>query len=345
MDVSRTPGSAEAALRLPAETKLRKPQTLVEILMSLGITCLKVTVGYVLLLAVLTAIHFPYQVDEAAPEKAPSITQSYYTDVYAASGDSSKAASGEAPLTEAQSKYVQMAKEVIETERIVPKVTDFVQKYGLQEKRILDVGAGSGYLQDVVKDYVGLDVSSSARRYFHKPFVAASATSMPFRDNEFDAAWSVWVLEHVPKPEQALSEIRRVVKDGGVLYLKPTFACPWWLAQGYQVRPYSDFDIGGKVKKASLNVLASPYYRGASMMPIRWVRKMQTEWAGTPSRLHYTLLEPNYKEYWVADSDAINNLDYYEMLLWFTTRGDECLNCAAEPIWDAGDLVIRIHKK
>jgi len=80
-------------------------------------------------------------------------------------------------------------------------------------------------------------------------------------------------------------------------------------------------------------------------MPIRWVRQMQTTRAGKPSQLRYTVLKPNYKEYWVADSDAINNLDYYEMLLWFTTRGDECLNCEQEPIWDSNELVIRVHKK
>jgi SAM-dependent methyltransferase len=320
---------------IPSDKGERRPVTAVVILADLTKTCMKVLFGYILFLSILTLIHFPYQVDESNPHKAPANTQSYYTEVY--SGDQGNVA-------EADSKYVEMAKIGIETEKIVPKITDFVRLFGLQDKRVLDVGAGSGYLQDVVPNYVGLDISPSAKRYFHKPFVAASATSMPFADNEFDVAWSVWVLEHVPKPEQALSEIRRVVKDGGILYLKPTFSCPWWLAQGYQVRPYSDFGIGGKIKKASLSLLASPYYRGASLMPIRWVRKVQTEWAGGPSRLHYTLLEPNYKEYWVADSDAVNNLDYYEMLLWFTSRGDECLNCEADPIWDAKDLVIRIRK-
>jgi SAM-dependent methyltransferase len=226
----------------------------------------------------------------------------------------------------------------------VPKIEAFAKQYGLATKRVLDVGAGTGYLQDIVPDYVGLDISPSARRYFHKPFVEASATDMPFRDNEFDAAWSVWVLEHVPKPEHALEEIRRVVKDGGVVFLKPAWDCPWWLAQGYEVRPYSAFDTADKIRKASLNILASPYYRGASLMPIRHVRQLQARWSGKPTRLHYRLLEANYKEYWVADSDAVNGLDYFEMLQWFTSRGDECLNCEAEPIWDANELILRIHK-
>jgi SAM-dependent methyltransferase len=336
------PGRAAVSLALPAQKK--KPQTLLEIFKSLGVTGLKVFCGYVILLAVLTAIHFPYQVDELGSPKPRTDAGSFYTGIYSAKVAGQKAAP-EVPAAAEDSKYVKVAREAIKNERIVPKITAFAKQYGLAGKRVLDVGAGTGYLQDIVSDYVGLDISTSARRYFHKPFVEASATDMPFHDNEFDAAWSVWVLEHVPKPEQALVEIRRVVKDGGLLYLKPAWDCPWWYAQGYEVRPYSDFDAIGKVRKASLNVVTSPYYRGASLIPIRFMRQMQARWSGKPTRFHYRLLEPNYEQYWVSDSDAVNGLDYYEMLLWFTSRGDECLNCEAEPLWDANDLILRVHKR
>lgn len=295
-------------------------------------------------MGLLLAIHFPYQVDELGSPKPRNDAGGFYTDIYSAPTGEKNVVSNVAPETD-DSKYVKLAREAIEYQRIVPKVAAFAKQYGLADKHVLDVGAGTGYLQDVVTDYVGLDISPSARRYFHKPFVEASATDMPFRDNEFDALWSVWVLEHVPKPEQALVEIRRVVKDGGLLFLKPAWDCPWWLAQGYEVRPYSDFGVIGKIKKASLNILASPYYRGALLIPTRGLRQIQAGQSGKPTRLHYKLLEPNYDQYWVPDSDAINGIDYYELLLWFTSRGDECLNCSAEPIWDMSDLVLKIHKK
>ncbi len=307
-------------------------------------TGLKVLCGYAVLTALLTAIHFPYQVDELGSPKVRKEADAFYTDIYAAARAGQNAAP-EVPAAAEDSKYVTIARAAIEKNQIVPKITAFAKRYGLTGKRVLDVGAGTGYLQDIVPDYVGLDISPSARRYFHKPFVEASATDMPFRDNAFDALWSVWVLEHVPKPEQALVEIRRVVKDGGVLFLEPAWGCPWWFAQGYEVRPYSDFGAIGKIRKASLNLLASPYYQGVSLIPTRFVRKMQARWWGKPTRFHYHLLEPNYEQYWVADSDAVNGLDYYEMLLWFTSRGDECLNCEAEPIWDFNELILRVHKK
>jgi ubiquinone/menaquinone biosynthesis C-methylase UbiE len=352
----------------------KNPPAIVEMCKSLGATGLKVLYGYLvfsgiclLVVVLLIVIHFPYQVDELGSPRVRKDAGEFYTDIYSAGRagtDAPAAKAGReavpvavpapvsvavsdpspAPASDADSKYVKLAREAIEFQQIVPKITAFARQYGLADKRVLDVGAGTGYLQDVVRNYVGLDISPSARRYFHKPFVEASATDMPFHDNEFDALWTVWVLEHVPKPEQALVEIRRVVKDGGLLYLKPAWDCTWWLAQGYQVRPYSDFDAMGKLRKASLIFEASDNYRGASLIPTRILRQTQVRWSGQPTRFHYKLLQPNYEQYWVPDSDAVNGLDYYEMLLWFTSRGDECLNCDSEPIWDAKELILRVHK-
>jgi len=252
---SSTTGSA--AIKRPKAKK--KQESLAEIFLSVGKGGLKVSAAYVLILTILTLIHFPYHADQDAPPKIKKESGAFYADIYAAPKTASATPETAKP-TEAESRYVQIAAEMVKREGILPRVTGFAKQYGLADKRVLDVGAGTGYLQDVVPNYVGLDISTSARRYFHKPFVEASATDMPFRDNEFDAAWSVWVLEHVPKPEQALNEIRRVVKDGGMLYLKPAWNCAWWMGEGYQVRPYSDFDVQGKIRKASLNLLASPYY-------------------------------------------------------------------------------------
>jgi ubiquinone/menaquinone biosynthesis C-methylase UbiE len=295
-------------------------------------TLLQVVPG---LLSISFLVHFPYHADRVTPPAISPAAGNFYTEIYSDEGEQTADNAAE---------YVKIAQQAIEDHQIVARVTSFVEKFGLRKKRVLDVGAGTGYLQDLVGDYVGLDISAAARSYFHKPFVQASATEMPFRNGEFDAVWSIWVLEHVPKPEQALVEMRRVVKDGGLLYLQPAWNCNPWAAQGYPVRPFDDLSLKGKLIKASLPVVASPFFRQAYIVPTRIVRREYARIFRAPTRLHYTLLEPNYSHYWMSDSDALNDLDFYETMLWFTSRGDECLNCGPNLLLQSDELVIRVHK-
>ena len=47
----------------------------------------------------------------------------------------------------------------------------------------------------------------------------ADATDLPFADRSFDAAYLCWVLEHMPNPAHVLSELRRVLSPGAVVYI------------------------------------------------------------------------------------------------------------------------------
>ena len=322
--------------------------------LGLGKTALRVCVGYLCLLTVLVAIHFPYQVDRLtqAARLDPSSMDpgGYYKKAYAPVTVKEVKAVKEAKqaeperTAEAESSYVKRARSGHESQEMVKHLTEFANQYGLANKKVLDVGAGIGYSQDIVADYTGLDISPTARRYFHKPFIEASATAMPLPDNSYDAVWSIWVLEHVPQPERSLEEVRRVTKDGGLIYMDPAWDCGWWASEGYEVRPFRDFGFSGKVKKASLPLLTSPYYIVAYLIPTRLVRQTAAKLLPGPTRLHYKALKPNYDTCWAEDSDAVNSIDYHEMVLWFTSRGDECLNCG-NPLLEAKELIVRVHKQ
>lgn len=61
----------------------------------------------------------------------------------------------------------------------------------------------------------------------------------------------------------------------------------------------------------------------------------------------YNRLDPDYEHYWDADSDAVNSMDPYEAILWFTSRGDEVLSFEGVmfPLFvRSGTIVLRIHK-
>jgi SAM-dependent methyltransferase len=83
---------------------------------------------------------------------------------------------------------------------------------------VLDVG---GRLQpyrpllgDRVQRYVAVDPQITSLVN-----VAAAGEALPFRDEEFDFVICTQVLEYFPDPQRAVSEIRRVLRKGGVLFL------------------------------------------------------------------------------------------------------------------------------
>lgn len=293
------------------------------------------------LIVILTIAHYPGHFDELSAESAlldrPDYKEFYGSADYGAPQPPSSEPKGGGTKSRTQMKAI----------LYVAPVRAFVQQYGLEKARVLEVGSGTGALQDIVADYTGLDIAGSQRRLYHKPFVEASATGMPFRDAEFDVIWTINVLEHVPKPELALREMRRVLRDKGLLYLQAAWQCRSWAAEGYEVRPYSDFDIQGKLIKASIPLRNSIVYRALYIFPIRLFRLIDTLLSVTPTNFHYNLLTPNYEHYWQPDSDAVNSMDAYEAILWFRSRGDEVLSYDGliDPFFiRTGTIVIRVNK-
>jgi SAM-dependent methyltransferase len=296
-------------------------------------------VAFVLSFAV-AAVHFPYDVDAPLSQQQIESLRKYYTEAYQQPARKSPA------VSEYETEYMRVAKIAAEAHRIEEQVTAFVERFNLRDRPVLEIGSGRGYLQDIARDYTGLDISPSAAHFYHKKFVLGSATAMPFPDDSFDGVWSIWVFEHVPNPEQAFHEARRVTRDKGLLFLYPAWNCTSWAAEGYEVRPYSDFDLAGKLIKASILPRSSPPFIMISLLPNRMVRSVAARFG--PTTLRYRRLTPNYKKYWVPDSDAVNSIDSHEALLWFLSRGDECLNCGGASMFlpaTSVPLIIRVHKQ
>lgn len=298
-------------------------------------------IGYSSLLAatiIATVFMFPWSVDPLGKEAVQAVSRNFYDKAYA---------------TDLQSGNDTFYKESAERATLISQtptlVADFVRKYDLSGKKILEVGAGSGQLQDIVDDYTALELSPSARRFFHKPFVEASATKMPFPDNTFDALWSFRVLEHIPNPERALLEMRRVVKPGGYILLHVANDVDRYAAQGYRVRPYSDFDLWGKIKKATIPIADSRAFFNLYARQVRLLRSL-ARLSSNPSRFRFIKLDANYDQYWVGDSDACISVSYHEVWLWFTSRGDQCDNCPSERdiVFNTApyepDMFIRVNK-
>ena len=298
-----------------------------------------IRVGFVffVIVVLISALHFPFDADEPLSQEQIEAARKYYTEAY------QKPVSETQERSEYETKYIQVAEAAAKTFRIEELVVDFVKRFKLRDRAVLEIGSGRGYFQDLAHDFTGLDISPSVARFYHKKFVLGSATALPFADDSFDGVWSIWVFEHVPNPEQAFREARRVTRDKGVLFLLPAWNCTTWAAEGYEVRPYSDFNFLGKLVKASIPLRSSSPFILMTLIPNRIIRELVARFG--PTQLRYRRLNPNYKQYWVADSDAVNSLDVHETMLWFRSRGDECLNCGSTSVLlPSMPLIIRVHK-
>ena len=100
-------------------------------------------------------------------------------------------------------------------------------------KDVLELATGPGmiarHIAPAAKSVVATDFAPKmietalkAKNPENLSFEVADATSLRFEDNSFDVVVIANALHIIPNPEKALEEIRRVLKDGGLL-IAPNF--------------------------------------------------------------------------------------------------------------------------
>ena len=119
-------------------------------------------------------------------------------------------------------------------------LTTVIDQYmEIEGKTILDFGCGSGrwveFFCNLGAKYIGADISDemielSNSRYPGQEFIALQDNTMPLADDSCDCVFSIAVIHHNRPPEQEaiLSEIARVLKPNGYLFLFEAVGTTQW---------------------------------------------------------------------------------------------------------------------
>jgi ubiquinone/menaquinone biosynthesis C-methylase UbiE len=101
-----------------------------------------------------------------------------------------------------------------------------IEKHIGNPTSVLEIGCGTGLLLSRIAGKaeikVGCDLSGALLRQNkarNLDLVQADAENLPFKDMNFEAVYSVNLLEHVPNPRMVVQEALRVLKPGGRLVL------------------------------------------------------------------------------------------------------------------------------
>ena len=133
--------------------------------------------------------------------------------------------------------------------------------------KMLDFGCGPGTISVGLAKAVapgelhGVDIEASqitmaqaaarAGGHDNAHFQVSDATNLPFADNTFDVAHCHAVLMHVPKLPQALAEVKRVLKPGGILSARESVIASYFFEPDPQGRLTQATDTFAKLLTAS----------------------------------------------------------------------------------------------
>jgi SAM-dependent methyltransferase len=122
------------------------------------------------------------------------------------------------------------------TRRTEPRIAARIWSALGDARTVLNVGAGTGSYEPPDRDVTAVEPSAlmrAQRRHDAAPCVAATAESLPFEDQSFDAAMAVCTLHHWQDPIAGLREMRRVARRVVVFLFDTSDPSQIWLTRDY----------------------------------------------------------------------------------------------------------------
>lgn len=110
------------------------------------------------------------------------------------------------------------------------EIIERIQSLDKEPEAILDIGCGNGNIELMLRDITsarlyGIDISRSmideANKRLGKraEFYVGDSQMLPYKDNSFDVVLCNASFHHYPEPVKVLKEVKRVLRNKGVLIL------------------------------------------------------------------------------------------------------------------------------
>lgn len=174
-----------------------------------------------------------------------------------------------------------------------------------EKPNILNLGCGTGIQTETFSRFgnvVSLDFAEEAlgfcRKRNLKDMVRADAEKLPFLDDSFDVILCFDILEHLQSDVDAISEMKRVLKPGGVAFISiPAFRFLWSSFDdvNWHKRRYRRKEISLKVTGSGMNIVKAGYFN-FFLFPLALIR-----------RFYEKLFKRNKKTYYLPKTGKISN--------------------------------------
>ena len=167
-------------------------------------------------------------------------------------------------------------------EYLCPEIARCLQRYCPARVKLLEAGCGLGVFnfwlenQPAVALSLGVDISNSLwraqafkkERALRSNFVRGDIGCLPFAADSFDFIVNLGVIEHFPRPQALLTELRRVSAPGGVLFIDTPNKSLWSLfTRFFPLGEHEDYyrpaELAALVREAGFEVLQA-YSKGFS---------------------------------------------------------------------------------
>jgi len=108
------------------------------------------------------------------------------------------------------------------------QVFERIRPYLADNKKVLDIGCGTGELLYLVKPYVkevtGIELNEEFVGFIKNdlgiPAFAEDVNRINFPDKSFDLIFCIMTLDHLLNPYETLITMKRLLKDDGILYIE-----------------------------------------------------------------------------------------------------------------------------